>query len=72
MKTLQNEADDKYYIKDFFENFLSKLLDPQKSTFSNVILGIIFFKWSYQKIVFAKVGLLNWNSPMEFFLERFG
>jgi hypothetical protein len=58
-------------IKIFFEHFPSKLLDPQKSTFGNVILGIkLFFKWSYQKIVFTKDGLLNWYSPMKIFFRK--
>ena len=33
-------TDHKNYIKHFFGQFLSKLLDPQKSTFGDVILGI--------------------------------
>ena len=66
-------TDHKNYIKFFFEHFPSKLLDPQKSTFGDDILGIkLFLKWRYQKIVFTKVGLLYWYSPMNFFLERFG
>ena len=36
-------TDHKNYIKDFFEPFPSKLLDPQKSTFGDVILGIKLF-----------------------------
>ena len=36
-------TDHKNYIKIFFEHFLSKLLDPQKSTFGDVILGIKLF-----------------------------
>ena len=36
-------TDHKNYIKNFFEHFPSKLLDPQKSTFSDVILGIKLF-----------------------------
>ena len=61
-------TDHKNYIKIFFEHFPSKLLDPQKSTFGDDILGIkLFFKWLYQKIVFTKVGHLNWYSSMIFF-----
>ena len=36
-------TDHKNYIKIFFEHFPSKLLDPQKSTFGVVILGIKLF-----------------------------
>ena len=36
-------TDHKNYIKKFFEHFSSKLLDPQKSTFGDVILGIKLF-----------------------------
>ena len=36
-------TDHKNHIKIFFEHFLSKLLDPQKSTFGDVILGIKLF-----------------------------
>ena len=43
IKTLQNEADHKNYYKIFFEHFMSKLLDPQKLTFGDVILGIKLF-----------------------------
>ena len=51
-------TDHKNYIKTFFEHFPSKLLDPQKSRFGDLILGIIFFlKQSYQK---------SWYSPMKF------
>ena len=39
-KTLQIVADYKNYIKIFFEHFPSKSLDPQKSTFGDVILGL--------------------------------
>ena len=49
-----------------FEHFLSKLLDPQKSLFGDVILEMNYFlKWSYQKTDFTKVGLLNWYSLMK-------
>ena len=50
IKTLQNEAITplitKITLKFFFEHFPSNLLDPQKSTFGDVILGIgrIFLK----------------------------
>ena len=38
-----------YYSTD------QKLLDPQKSTFGDLILGIkLFLEWSYEKIVFFK------------------
>ena len=64
-------TDHRNYIKHFFEHFPSKLLDLQKSTFGDVILRInLFFKWSYQKIFFTKVGLLNWYSPMKFFFRK--
>ena len=36
-------TDHKNYIKIFFEHFLLKLLDLQKSTFGDVILGIKLF-----------------------------
>ena len=36
-------SDHKNYIKIFFEHLPSKLLDPQKSTFGDVILGIKLF-----------------------------
>ena len=36
-------TDHKNYIKIFFEHFPSKLLEPQKSTFGDVILGIKLF-----------------------------
>ena len=46
-KNSSNEAitstDHKNYTKNFFEHFPFKLLDPQKPTFGDVILGIIFF-----------------------------
>ena len=37
-------TDQKNYIKKIFEHFPSKLLDPQKLTFGDVILGIKIFK----------------------------
>ena len=47
IKTLQNEAITplftKITLRIFFEHFPSKLLDPQKSTFGDVILGIKLF-----------------------------
>ena len=56
-------TDHKNNINIFFEHSLSKLLDPQKSLFGDVILGIkLFQKWTYQKTAFTKVGLLNWYS----------
>ena len=33
----------KNYIKNIFEHFLAKLLDPQKSLFGDVILEINYF-----------------------------
>ena len=39
-----DSTDHKNYIKKFFEHFLLKLLDPQKSTFGDIILGTIFFQ----------------------------
>ena len=66
-----NSTDHKNYIKFFFEHFLSKLLDPQRPTFGDVILVIkLFLEWSYQKIVFTKVGLLNWYSPMKIVFRK--
>ena len=63
--------DHKNCIKIFFEHFPSKLLEPQKSTFGDVILGIkLFFKWSYQKIFLTKGWLLNWYSPMKSFFRK--
>ena len=38
-----SSTDYKNYIKFFFEHFPAKLLDPQKSTFGDVILGIKLF-----------------------------
>ena len=71
-KCSYSSTDYKNLIKNFFEHFPSKSLDPQKSTFGDVILGLkLLLKWGYQKIVFTKVGILNWYSPMKFFLERF-
>jgi hypothetical protein len=61
-------TDHKNYIKIFFEHFPFKLLDPQKSTFGDVILGIkLFFKWSYQKSSFYK----SWAPKMIFSNENY-
>ena len=63
-----------YYSTDhiiFFRTFSVKVIRPTNSRICDVFIGIaLFLKCSYQKIVFTKVGLLNWYSPMKFFFRK--
>ena len=47
------------------------MLDSEKSLFCNLVLVINYFlNWIYQKIILAKVVVLNWYSSMNFFFVK--
>ena len=53
----------------FYKSWAPKLIFSNEIFFRKIRIIFDIEKWLYQKIVFAKVGLLNWYSPMIFFLN---
>ena len=62
-------TDYKNHIENVFENFWSKLLDPQKSIFGDIVFEIyIFLKMKLsKKVLVTKIVLLEWYYPINFF-----